>query len=272
MGNVLFIVWRESLEAVLVIGILHSFLSRQGMGKGLLRRMWMGVWAGVILSLALGILTFRIESDLGGRTLELFQVGVLGVASLLMTQMVLWMIRNGRRIKSQLEADLNGALLSQGSWAVAFVSASAVAREGAETVVYLYGLSVENSLSWIQIYSLSAAGFALAFLTSWVISKGVGRINYSVFFNITGAILLLSAAGMLVQVVNRLIALDVLPSLLNPVWNTSAWLDGNHGIGKFMASFVGYQARPSLMAVLAYLLYWTTTACLLGRKSPSAGK
>ena len=47
MGQVLFIVWRESVEAMLVIGILHAWLS-QNPAAGGKRWLWGGVLAGLL--------------------------------------------------------------------------------------------------------------------------------------------------------------------------------------------------------------------------------
>ena len=49
-GNVVFIVWRESIEALLVIGILQAWLGQQG-GDACSRGrayLWAGVAAGLV--------------------------------------------------------------------------------------------------------------------------------------------------------------------------------------------------------------------------------
>ena len=56
--------------------------------------------------------------------------------------------------------------------------------------------------------------------------------------------------------VERLIGLDVLPQLIDPVWDTSAILDDSGRIGGLVASFTGYRARPALLPLLALALYW----------------
>ena len=59
MGQVIFIIWRESVEALLVVGILYSWLSRTpGAASG---RRWL--WGGVVLGLLLaGLLALGIYS------------------------------------------------------------------------------------------------------------------------------------------------------------------------------------------------------------------
>ena len=54
MGQSMFIVWRESVEALLVIGILHAWLRQQPGAGHALRMLWGGVAAGLGLAVALG--------------------------------------------------------------------------------------------------------------------------------------------------------------------------------------------------------------------------
>ena len=53
MGNALFIIWRESAEAMLVVGILYAWLTKHPDVKRGMRYLWGGVAAGVGLALAL---------------------------------------------------------------------------------------------------------------------------------------------------------------------------------------------------------------------------
>jgi len=52
MGQSMFIVWRESVEALLVIGILHAWLRQQPGAGNALRMLWAGVAAGLGLAAA----------------------------------------------------------------------------------------------------------------------------------------------------------------------------------------------------------------------------
>ena len=65
------------------------------------------------------------------------------VAAVLITQMVLWMRRHGRGPKRELES--SAARAAQGArWAGCLPRSPAVGREGAETVIFLYGLFLEQ--------------------------------------------------------------------------------------------------------------------------------
>ncbi|HQU15802.1 MAG: hypothetical protein B7Z66_03465 [Chromatiales bacterium 21-64-14] len=257
MATVLFIVWRESLEAVLVVGILYAYLTRLGTGRRGMRYLFTGVAGGIGLSALLALVTMRIETDLQGQALQYFQVAMMATAATLLTQMVLWMHRHGRRLKHDLEANLDRALSTGNLAGIGVVALLAVAREGAETVLYLYGLGMEtHSAGPAAMTGAAVTGFALALATAWLVSRGVRFLNYRTFFRITGVVLLFTAAGMLVSAISQLIGMGVLPSLVDPVWNTSWILDANTRFGGVVAALTGYRPHPSLMLVLLYTAYW----------------
>ena len=258
MASVLFIVWRESLEAVLIIGILYAYLMRFPHGRQGLKFLWGGISGGIGLSVLLALATLHIQDDLQGQRLQYFQTGMLLVAAALMTQMVLWMHKYGHTLKRNLESDMDKALSSGRLLGVSVVALLAVAREGAETVLYLYSLGLEHkSGGLIAMFGAAVTGFVLALVTAWVVSKGVRFLSYRTFFRVTGIILLFAAAGLLMSGVSNLIGMGVLPALMEPIWNTSIILDSNSRVGAIVAALTGYRSQPSLMLVLFYALYWT---------------
>lgn len=256
MGSVLIIVWRESLEAVLVVGILYAYLKRVG-GTGAMRYLAAGVLAGIGLSVALAYVSLKIQSELQGQALAYFQASILFVAAGLITQMVLWMEKHGRHMRRTLEHSLGHAMASKRLFGAAIVAALAVAREGAEMVMFLYGLGLAHGQHVLTHLMLgSFFGLGLALLTAWAVARGIRGLNYRLFFRTTGGLLLVLAAGLTVTGVNRLIQMGVLSPLIQPIWNSSWLLNDESTLGHVVASFTGYSAHPSLSAVLAYLGYW----------------
>jgi high-affinity iron transporter len=143
MGSTLFIVWRESVEAMLVVGILHSWLKFNAAGAAGQRALGLGVISGIGLAGLLGWIMVAAQDELSGAALEWFQTGMLMVAAGLIAQMVLWMRRHGAGMRKTLHQDLSTAMQRSGLWGIATVAALAIAREGAETAVFLYGVSLE---------------------------------------------------------------------------------------------------------------------------------
>lgn len=252
MGNALFIVWRESVEAMLVIGVLYAWVQRNG-GRGL-GALWMGTAAGAALAALLGWAMVVTQDELSGSALEWFQLAMLLAAAGLIVQMVLWMQRHGRHMKRELESGLEKAAARAGSAGIAVIAALAIAREGAETAIFLYGLGLADGGARMALGA--AIGLGLALLTAWIVSRGLGLLDYRKFFRVSGALLLLFAAALLSSAVDRLIGGGWLPALVDPLWNSAAVVDDASPAGALFAAFTGYRARPSLMLAAIYALYW----------------
>ncbi|HEY5862130.1 MAG TPA: FTR1 family protein [Casimicrobiaceae bacterium] len=266
MGNALFIVWRESTEAILVVGILHAWLLRHPEARRGMRYLWGGVAAGIALALALAAAMLGVATLLSESALEYFQLGLMLVAAGLIVQMVLWMRRHGRTLKRDLETDLQQNARAANWWGLLVVVAVAVGRESAETVVFLYGLGAQNEAPW-QFAMVILLGLAAGFATFWVLQQGGKYLSWRWFFRVTEILLLLLAGALMVSAVDKLIALDVLPALVDPVWDTSGLLDDSGRVGGLVASLTGYRARPALLPLLLLVAYWAALVPLLRRKS-----
>lgn len=268
MLNALIVVWRESLEAMLVIGVLLAWIGRQPNPAPLRRGVWLGLAVGVGLALALGATTFAVQSQFAGQSLEVFQLAMVLFAAMLIVQMVLWMHRHGRHMKRELEAQAEHVT---GAFGIAAITALAVAREGAETVVFLYGLGLEaGGVQLLGLLSAAASGLALAVATSWLVARGARYLNYRILFRASEIMLLLIACALLAGGIDRMIGLDWLPPLLDPVWDTSALIDDGHGAGRLMADFLGYRARPSGVLLLGVAAYWAFVVWRLKREDRRA--
>ena len=266
MGNALFIVWRESTEAMLVVGILYAWLKKQPDVTRGMRYLWSGVGAGIALALVLAGVMLGLTRVLSDEGLEYFQLAMMLVASGLIVQMVFWMRRHGRTLKRELEQNMQKNASVANWWGLLIVVALAVGRESAETVVFLYGLGAQNEGAW-KFLGVLALGVAAAFATFWALQQGGKVLSWRTFFRVSEILLLLLAGALLVSAVDKLIALDILPSLIDPTWDTSAVLDDSGRVGGLVASLTGYRARPALLPLLALAAYWISVVVLLRRAS-----
>jgi high-affinity iron transporter len=270
MGNALFIVWRESAEAMLVVGILYAWLKNRADAAIGMRYLWGGVAAGAGLALGLALVMLGIASSLSGNGLDYFQLAIMLVASALIVQMVFWMRKHGRTFKKDLESDMARNAQSANWWGLLVVVALAVGRETAETVVFLYGLGAEKG-GIANLPVVLILGVGAAFATFWLLQQGSRILSWRVFFRVSEVLLLLLAGALLVSGLEKLIALDVLPALVDPVWDTSRLLDDSGRVGGMIASFTGYRARPALLPLLALALFWILVWMFLNRSGgPSA--
>ena len=129
------------------------------------------------------------------------------------------------------------------------VVALAVGRETAETVVFLYGVGLEQ-MGVAEFLLVLALGLAAAFATFWLLQQGGRALSWRTFFRVSEILLLLLAGGLLVSGVEKLIALGVLPPLADQLWDTSALLDDSGRFGGFVAAMTGYRAQPALLPVV----------------------
>lgn len=276
MEQVLFIVWRESVEALLVVGILYTWLRATPEGKRGLPYLWGGVAAGLALAVALALVLLGVSSWLSDEGQEWFQAIMSLAACALVVQMVVWMKKHGRTLKGELESGARASVASDNWWGLLVLVAIAVAREGSETVVFLYGTvsAGEGGSDMLMLAVAGVAGFAVALLTFWLLQLGGKLITWRRFFFVTEILLLLLAGSLLVGGLDHLISLDVLPTLVDPVWDSSWLLSDSTGFGKVLADFAGYRALPALSSLLLWVAYWIIVWALLrwaaGRPAPVA--
>jgi high-affinity iron transporter len=266
MGNALFIIWRESAEAMLVVGILYAWLRKQPDMKRGMRYLWAGVGAGIGLALALAAVMLGIAKMLSEEGLEYFQLAMMLIASGLIVQMVFWMRRHGRTFKRDLETHMQSNAESANWWGLLVVVALAVGRESAETVVFLYGLGAQYPSAWSFVQVL-VLGIVAAWLTFWLLQQGSRYFSWRTFFRVSEILLLLLAGALLVSAVEKLIALDLLPALVDPLWDTSALIDDSSRAGGLLGAFTGYRARPALLPLVLLAIYWVSVVTLLRRTS-----
>jgi high-affinity iron transporter len=266
MGSALFIIWRESAEALLVVGIVYAWLKRQSDAKIGMRYLWAGVASGLGLALVLALVMLGIATFLSGDALEYFQAATTLVAAALIVQMVFWMRRHGRTMKRDLETRMRANADASNWWGMLIVVALAVARETSETVVFLYGVGF-TQMSGGEFALVLGVGLALAWFTFWVLQQGGKYLSWRVFFRVSEIFLLLLAGALLVSGVEKLIALGLLPPLRDQLWDTTGFLDDSSRLGSFIAAFTGYRAQPALLPLLCLSAYWASVLWLLREHS-----
>ncbi len=274
MEQVAFIVWRESVEALLVVGILFTWLRASPEGRKGLPWLWGGVAAGLGLAVMLALVLLGVSSWLSSEGQEWFQAIMALAACALVVQMVYWMRRHGRTLKRELETGATRELAGSNWWGLLALVMIAVAREGSETVVFLYGTVAAGAASGSG-WSLALAGllgFLAALASFWILQLGGRLITWRRFFRLTEILLLLLASSLLVSGLDHLISLDVLPTLIDPVWDSSWLLSADGGLGKVLADFAGYRAYPALSQVLIWIAYWAAAWAVLRHASAMAGR
>jgi len=246
------IVFRESFEAALLIGILAAAM-RDVPGRA--RWLATGIGGGVIGAMLVAGMTDVISNAAGGSGQELFNATILGIAVLMLAWHNIWMASQGAELAKQ--AKQLGAQVGAGARAlssVALLAGVAVLREGAETVLFLYGISTGTQMPWSELLGGAGLGLVGGIAVGGAVYAGLLKIPSRRFFQVIGVLLVLLAAGLSSQMARFLIQADWLPSLATPLWDTSAVLSNNSVLGAALHVLVGYDAQPSGTQVVFYLV------------------
>ncbi len=273
LGNVIFIVWRESIEALLVIGILNAWLAQDADAKEARQGrlfLWSGVAAGIVAAIMIGAVLLFLGEWLPDGAQEAYQTAVVLVAAALIVQMVVWMRRHGSTLKRDLATSLSGAARNSQWWGVFMLALLAVAREGSETVIFLYGaLTAGHSSTLGWTIAAIAAGFATAIATYYALQMGSRLFSWHAFFRVTEIMLLLLAGALTLTGIDNLVGLGLLP-VSDHLWDTSGLLGEDGSLGKLAASFFGYRSRPDLVELVAFTAYWILVLWLISFSTPAA--
>ncbi|MFF8395810.1 iron uptake transporter permease EfeU [Streptomyces sp. NPDC016172] len=185
---------REGLEAGLIVSVLVATLMRAGAGSRL-PQVWTGVLAAIALSMSFGaVLTFTAAS-LSTTAQEAFGGALSIVAVAFVTAMVFWMRRSARGLAGEIKEKVTEAL-TMGAGVLVLTSFLAVGREGLETALFLWTTARAANESAGPMTG-AGVGLVLAALLCWGLYRRVLRIDLTRFFTVTGAVLVVIAAGVL---------------------------------------------------------------------------
>ena len=243
---------REGLEAFLIIGILLGYLTKINQPQ-LRVHVWMGAGAAILVSFLLAAVFQALAIQFVGEAAELFEAGIALLAVWVLTWMVLWMQRQSRRIKGELEHKVDAALSHGQTFALAGLAFVTVLREGLETALFLSAVFITARDN--NMLPGAALGLAISAGIAYLIFRSAIRLNLRTFFLVTGSFLILIAAGLVGHGVMALQELGWLPIGTATAWDLG-WLIPNEALsGRLLHAFIGYEAAPTLLMVFAYLAY-----------------
>jgi FTR1 family protein len=209
MIQIFVITLREGVEAALVIAIAVAWLRKTGRLELLpvVYRALVSAVAACFLA-AWGFTKIGLDTDAyEGYTLLLSAAFVLS--------MVIWMNRQGGRMKGEIENRLRQEV-EQGTsgggsrWGIFAFVFLMIFREGVETVLLLYAVRLNTAglMEWFA--ALAGIGLAVLFGVSFV--RGTIRVNLRQFFQMTTAILYVVVAQLTITGLHELSENGVLPS------------------------------------------------------------
>ncbi len=253
----LILVFREAMEAGLIVGIV---LAASAGVRGRTRWVASGIAAGMAGACLVAAFAGALANAFEGTGQEVFTAGILLFAVAMLTWHVVWMSHHGQQMAAEFRQIGKEVQLGQRSlFALALVVAVAVLREGAEVVLFLYGVVVASHTGVVSLVTGGVAGLVLAAAMSWMLYRGLLAIPLHRLFKVTNGLIALLAAGMAGQAAAVLHAADILPGWGEQLWNTSFILEDKSILGKALHALIGYSARPSGIQVAA----WAGTLAVL---------
>ena len=287
----LIIMFREVLEASLIIGILYTYLKKSD-NQDSIKMLWSGVGIAILLSVVLSIVFQNIAGGFEGNASKIFEGIVMIIASIVLTTMIIWMAQN-KNISEDLKNQAKEALTSNFKYGIFTLAFVAVFREGVEIILFLYAIGIKDGISILP----SIIGTVLGLLAGYGIFVQGVKIPLKTFFNVTSVFLIFVAAGMLTYGVHELESGGVIPYFGGSIekqdnsinatrmngeskifnldkekkaqkWASRIWDinpskndDGSYpmlhdkgALGGLLKGFFGYNGDPSLIEFITWLL------------------
>lgn len=142
----LLITFREALEALLIVGIITSYLKRVD-HREYTKYVWLGAGLAVLASVGVAILFQVVFTGFAAMGSETYlKIGIMFVSAVLLTQMVFWMAEHSRNIKESVEGKMDQFITTGNVIGMVVHSFLVVLREGVETVFSLLRLPTETSV------------------------------------------------------------------------------------------------------------------------------
>lgn len=258
---------REGVEAALIVGMIAAYLNRRGR-RDTLRQVWLGVGAAIALSLAVGVGLQVASAALPERGNEIFATVIGAVALGVVTYMAVWMRQHSRDLKAQLEGAA-GEVLEHGS-ALGLVAMAffAVLREGFETAVFLVAV-FQNSTSAGSASLGALLGLLAAVALGYGLYSGGVRLDIGKFFRFTGVILVLVAGGLLVNTIGSAAEAGLIGFGQARALDLSAVVRPGSPLGALLTGVLGLQSYPTVLQVVAYVLYLVPMLAYVGASRSS---
>lgn len=216
---IFFIVFREALEAVIIISVLLSFLKQQlgperdpAVYKSLRKQIWLGTGAGLAICLVIGCgmigAFYGLGTDAWASSEDIWEGVFAMLASLVITIMGAALLRVSKlqekwrlKLAKSLEAKHDSKApfgqrmrLYAEKYAMFFLPFITVLREGLEAVVFIGGVSLGLPATAIPLPTV--CGLLAGFLVGYLIYRGGNAAPLQFFLIASTCFLYLVAAGL----------------------------------------------------------------------------
>ena len=255
------IVFREVLEASLVVGIIYLLLIKTNQTEQL-PKLWLAVAASILASILVGYSVIQAKNALGNDSIRaLFEGVFLYITALLIWYVIFWLSKHvsDRKI---LEDQATQAL-ALSSWGIFLVVFFAILREGFETAVFLISsFSITGSFSYVGF----VVGAVMAIVIGYLIVQQGRKVNLKYIFKYTTLLLVFLSAGMVAYGTHELEEYLVISDQIKKEEIYRPWdilqpiNDGDYHpmhdkgiIGVFLKGFFGYNSNPNVIELVLWI-------------------
>ena len=242
---------REGLEAALIIAIVAAYLKKTGKND-LTKYLWLGSGLAVLVSVILSAVFWTLYGFAESYAGLWFEAFAMFTATAVLTYMIFWMAKNARKIRGELQERVDIAISSGQLLGISAVAFTSVLREGVETILFL---SAAAALSFIETAIGAILGLIIAAIVAVFLMRGTLKLDWRKFFMYTSVLLLLFASGITMHGVQALQELNLLPPIVEHVYDVSAVLPEDGPFGSVLHVFIGYHDAPSLLILLVQAAY-----------------
>ncbi|HEX5403165.1 MAG TPA: iron uptake transporter permease EfeU [Pseudonocardiaceae bacterium] len=244
---------REGLEAALIVGIIAAFLGQHGR-RDALPKVWLGVGIAVLICLGFGIGLHVLSDSLDFTQQERLETVVGAFAVVMVTYMVLWMSKHAKGMKGELEGAASAALAKGSTRALVTMAFLAVLREGFETVVFLLAVAQSSENGGLALTG-ALLGIVIAVAVGYGIYRGGVRLNMARFFRITGAALVLVAAGLVMSTLHTAWESGWISIGQQPALDLTWLVRNGTPLASLFTGVLGIQPKPTVLEVIGWLVY-----------------
>jgi high-affinity iron transporter len=224
----------------------------------------------VLAAILLTLLGLSFE----GRAEQIYEGVTMLLAAGILTWMIFWMNTQAKNIRSELEEGVNKAAVryATGRRAIFWLAFVAVVREGVELALFItaafFAGNNDNLMANI-ILTLTGVvlGLGTSILLGWSLLAATARLNLKRFFQVTGYLLILFAAGLVAHGIHEFNEAGWIASVIEHVWDVNAIVDETSVFGELLKTLFGYNGNPSLTEVLGYFAYLGSMIFLFTRKT-----
>jgi len=260
---------REGLEGALIIGILFGALQKIRRND-LIPGLWLGVLAAAGISAVTAILLTMFGLSLEDNAEMIYEGVTMLLAAGVLTWMIFWMSGHARNMKSELEDGVNKAAVTTGRRAIFTLALVAVVREGIElalfiTAAFFAGIPANIMTNTILTLAGVVLGLGTAVLLGWSLLAATARLNLRRFFQVTGYLLILFAAGLVAHGIYEFNEVGWIPVIIEHVWDLNAVINENSIFGELLKTLFGYNGNPSLTEMIGYFAYLATAVFVFTR-------